>query len=437
MQDIESYRRGRTKKAALTMRSASGLNMVGQSRDRDILVPAVAEALARLEERERERTILGSYPPDDAVVAPLAAAIEKCEVYKTVAGHSAFSGYSGVVLDARPLSVRLLYRADRQDLGAGAATAAANWLIRTLETRKADGTFIVVIWGLSVDREVKIAKGMTLIPFNRLSESYMKRKIAETAERTQRFKSGVWSSHNLYDLPGAAIVRRVANFPYIGSVAKPFGRLSELEAEARAPLAFLQTCVAGEPLVAGSWFEYEDQDLDFNAHENLLVLFAPEVVPHVPSHVSADPDALAQGAAALWSLPQKWQNDLQRSMERFTLSQCRHQIVDQVLDLAIAFEIATHGDGYGPINWKAAVRSAQLVGGSLSHRQKNRRAIEELFQLRGSAAHGGGLKASKLKKHETVLSEARSIYRAALAALLSLGVRPDWKTLELEPRTRE
>jgi hypothetical protein len=238
-------------------------------------------------------------------------------------------------------------------------------------------------------------------------------------------------------VPGAAIVRKVAKFPYIGSPAKSFGRLAKLEAEAKAPLSFLQTSATGQPLVTGSWFEYEDKDLDFNEHENYLVLSMPEIVPNVRSHVSVDPDALARDATALWSLPSDWQDDMLRSMERFTLSQCRHQIVDQVVDLAIAFEIATHGSGEGPMSWKAAVRSAQLIGGRLPRRQKNRLAIEELFKIRSRGAHGGSLKASERKKHEAVLNEARGIYRAALASFLSLGARPDWKALELEPRTRK
>ena len=96
-----------------------------------------------------------------------------------------------------------------------------------------------------------------------------------------------------------------------------------------------------------------------------------------------------------------------------------------------------HGSGEGPMSWKAAVRSAQLIGGRLPRRQKNRLAIEELFKIRSRGAHGGSLKPSERKKLEAVLNEARGIYRAALAGFLSLGARPDWKSLELEPRTRK
>jgi hypothetical protein len=91
-----------------------------------------------------------------------------------------------------------------------------------------------------------------------------------------------------------------------------------------------------------------------------------------------------------------------------------------------------HGTGEGPMSWKAVVRSAQLIGGRLSRRQKNRRALEELFKIRSRGAHGGTLKPSERKQHEAVLSEARGIYRAALGGFLSLGARPNWKALELD-----
>lgn len=160
--------------------------MAAQTGDRDILIPAIEAALTRWEEWKRRRTLLSSYPPGDPVLAPLATAIESCAVYKSVAGHSLFSGYSGVVLQARSLATQSLFYADRQGSGPEVGAAAADWLIRLLKTRKADGVFVVVIWGLAVEQEVAIAKGMTLIPFDQLPNSHMKRRITERAESVKR-----------------------------------------------------------------------------------------------------------------------------------------------------------------------------------------------------------------------------------------------------------
>lgn len=207
--------------------------------------------------------------------------------------------------------------------------------------------------------------------------------------------------------------------------------------KSRAPLTFLQAVATGQPLIAGSWFEYEDNDLDFNEHENYLVLWTPEIVPQIRSHATVDAAALVKHAAVLWSFPRGWQEDLLRSMERFTLSQCRHQLADQAVDLAIAFEIAMHGSGQGPMSWKAAVRSAQLIGGRLAQRQKIRADVEELFKFRNKGAHGGRMNASERTKNEKIRLKARAIFRTGLTSFLSLSGLPEWADLELEPRTRK
>lgn len=405
------------------------------SNDRDILISALETALPAWEKWKRDKTLLTQYPPDDGVLAPLAAAIEKCEVFKPIQGCSLFSGCAGVVLHAPSLAIPLLYRADRTDLGARAVPDAADWLVRMLGTRQANGIFTAAIWGLLPDGEVEVAKDMTLLPFDRLADSPMKRRLVERVQKA--WDGAVWTSQRYFAAPGAAIVRKIPDFPYIGRPDTSLFRLAEIELEAQAPLSFLQASAAGQPLVAGSWFEYEDRDLDFNAHENYLSWFMPEIVPRVQSHVTVDSTTLQRDATAFWSLPSDWRSDLLRSMKRFTLSQCRHQIVDRVLDLAIAFEIAVSGKGdNAPLSWKVGVRSTQLIGGTLQRRQQNRRALKALYDLRNKGTHGGSLKAAETQKQETILREGTSIYRTLLASFLSLGASPDWQSLELEPRTR-
>jgi hypothetical protein len=271
---------------------AFGLNAIASgaamNNDHERLVTALEPTLANWNEWKRSRTLASGsqWPPDDGVVAPLVAAIQECEVFKSVQGRSLFSGNSGVILHARALAPEMLYRAERAD-----KSAAADWLIRVLATRYANGFFIAAIWGLSVDREVEIAEGMTLVPFGRLAESTMKRRITNQAKT---WHTAVWISQRYFDVPGAAIVKKVPDFPYVGAPDKSVQRLEELEDEAKAPLTFLQASAAGQPLAVASWFEYEDTDLDFNDHENHLSWFLPEVVPHIRSHVAIDATTLAQ-----------------------------------------------------------------------------------------------------------------------------------------------
>lgn len=325
--------------------------------DYELLVTALGTALVAWEQWKRNKSLLSQYPIDESVAATLVAAIEKCEVFKSVQGHSLFSGNSGVILSARSLAPAILYRAERTN-----KSDAANWLIRLLGTQHANGLFVAAIWGLSIDREVEIAQGMMLIPFRNLAESVMKRRITNLA---RPLSNSVWISQRYFDLPSSAIVRKVADFPYIGALDKSVQTLEKLEDDAKALLYFLQASGAGQPLAVVTWFEYEDADLDFNDYGNYLSWFLPEVIPHVQGHVVVDATALKKDADALWNLPGDFRIKLLRSMERFILSQCRRETGDCALDLVIAFETAVSG-GKGdsaPVNWKIGVRTAQMIGG--------------------------------------------------------------------------
>ena len=412
--------------------------MKDSSPDRDLLISALEVTIPRWAEWKSARSVLSQFPPDQAVLHHLVEAIENCEVFNQVRGHWLFSGSTGFILTATSLAAPLLYRAaPRNDPGAELLSDAVDWLIRLLATRHADGKFIAAIWGITVDHEVEIDEGLSLIPFDLLADSTVKRRVLDAVETP--WDGTVWMSHRYHGRPTAALVRRVVNIPYIISAAKGAEGLAALEVAATATLAFLQACIAGQALVAGCWFEHQDRDLDIKEYENYLTWLLPEILPYIRSAVSVDVHALARDAAAFRSLQSEWRSTLMRSMERFVLSQCRHQIIDQALDLALAFEIAVTG-GQGddaPKSWKASVRSAQTIGGTLQRRAQIRAAVAAVFRLRNTGIHGGSLKGSEQLGHRDTLARGASVYRELVSILLSYVKQPIWQTLELEPRTRE
>ena len=120
-------------------------------------------------------------------------------------------------------------------------------------------------------------------------------------------------------------------------------------------------------------------------------------------------------------------------MERYSLSQCRRESIDRVLDLALAFEIAVSEKGdNAPPSWKVSVRSAQLIGGTLADRQQKRATVSALYDLRNQATHGGTLKAkSPDSSVEQILQENYNLYVLLMKMLLTLRVKPEWKSVEL------
>ena len=309
---------------------------------------------------------------------------------------------------------------------------AADWLIRLLGTPDADAKFTVAIWGLSVDQEVQLAENVRLMPFATLPDSPLKKRISERAATL--WNDVVWVSQRRFDLPGAAIIWKVANFPYIRTDDASFQAMAELESAAQEAAIFLQGRIAGQPLAFGYWFEYEDRDLDLNAYENYISWILPEVVPMVRAAPPMELDTVRRRFNALSAVQIDWRTDLRRSMERFISSQCRHQMIDRILDLTLAFEIAVSGDGnQAPLSWKVAVRSAQMLGGSLQERLEHRGKLSELYKLRNKGTHGSSLSSVTLQKQQTILAEASKLYRDLLERLWCQGMRPNWSAIELEP----
>jgi Apea-like HEPN len=394
--------------------------------DSEILTGALEIAALAYRRQIPNRTLLGP-DPDRAVMDPVCAAIERCTAFKAVAGHMLFSGGSGPVLDAPSLATRLF------DKGVGWGEdipGAVAWLLRLLNTRTAPGFFKTAIWGLSIDAEMSLTDSARLMPFAALPDSHMQRRISNWAKPC--YDGSAWLSHSYYDVPGAALVRELSSFPYIGTDYAPFAKIAELEQEASDFWTLVEAASVGHPLAIGCWFEWADRDLEFSEWENTINWILPEIPPRVSRSTPVDMRAIQENLGNYAALPANLQSVILRSMKRFALSQCRHQPIDHVLDLALAFEIAVSGEGdHAPPGWKVSVRSTQLIGGTLEKRQANRATISALYDLRNKATHGSELASQSVEK---TLQDSSALYITLVKNILSLRQKPDWKSLELEPR---
>jgi hypothetical protein len=360
----------------------------------------------------------------------LSKAISECETFKSVAGDMAYTGGSGPILTADLLAGYLFSKGEN-----GNTTEAVQWLLRMLETREATGLFKVAVWGLSIDEELTLEDSSQIVSFTALPTSYMKDRILERAKGC--YDSSVWLAHNYFDKPGVAFVTKIPNFPYISSDGAPFVKVAELQKKAREFWVFVQAAAVGHPLAIACWFEYEDQSIDFNQWQNSIAWILPEIHPRVAKSTAVSAKAIQASLQSFSALPAEVRKRLLRSMERFELSQCRYAIVDRILELTLAFEIAVSGPSRteGAISWKVSVRSAQLVGGALAKRKSTRDAVNSLYRLRSRATHGGDLSKSDQAELEEILSLCRSIYSELISSFLTLNKEPEWESLELEARS--
>ena len=199
----------------------------------------------------------------------------------------------------------------------------------------------------------------------------MKGRIEERARPC--YDGSAWVAPTYYDLPQVAYVQEVPTFPYIRSDGAAFQRMNDLEERLNDLTVIFQAAAVGRPIAVTCWFEYLDHDLEYSEWENAFSWLLPEVHPRVLRGCGYRRDPVANIVTDFDALAPKRGDSALRSMERFRLSQCRRQPIDRVLDLALAFEIAVSDEGSGehiPPGWKVSVRTAQIVGGSLSARQK-------------------------------------------------------------------
>jgi Apea-like HEPN len=397
--------------------------------DKAILVGALEKAAEDYRKIPPTPSIIGPMPAKETLAA-IAAAIDNCQTYKAVAGQVLFSGGSGPVLHSSGLASRLFWKGVQFE---GNISEAADWLIRLLTTRETTGLFKTAIWGFKVDRDAPVSKTSRLMPFASLPTSYMQSKILERAQRC--YDGSAWMAQTYYDLPTAAFVETIENVPYVSRDDSAFQLLQQLVWNAHELSILIQGACVGRPLAAACWFEYADREFEYTEWENEFTWLLPEIHPHVKLCTLADVDAIQASLASYSNLPEDQRARLFRSMERFRLSQCRGDIVDRVLDLTLAFEIAVSEKGdNAPPSWKVSVRSAQMIGGPIVGRQQIRSDIGALYQLRNQATHGGTLSATSTNKPaDGIFEESCEIYVTLMKKLLGLGKKPDWKILELGP----
>jgi hypothetical protein len=254
--------------------------------DRSILIAALEEAALAYRALQPTPSLLGPDAPPETMTA-LAAEIDRCESYRAIAGKVLFSGGSGPVLASDSLASRLFSKGVRWG---NDVPGAADWLIRLMTTRETTGLFKAAIWGLEVGTEVSLSKTTRLMPFAALPDSYMRGRLAERARRC--YDGSSWMTQNYFDIPSAAYVEQVDQFPYIRSDNASFLKMNDLIWRVHEFSIVAQAACVGQPLAVASWFEYADRDLEFSEWENTYTWLLPEVHPHVKHAVPADNDVI-------------------------------------------------------------------------------------------------------------------------------------------------
>jgi len=390
--------------------------------DRDLLIEGFAIAIALDEKAKRELTILGAWATEP-VLEQVRLAIEGCGAYQAVAGKAIFNGQTGFILHSQSLALQTYYQLDR------GAEEAADWLLKVLGTTKTQACLKAAVWGLSIDESADFGNGALLIPYDQLADSRFKRLIDRKAGASADLVDmPVWVDRGFYRAPQSAYQKTIADVPFICADRSAMNVFDAAFSDARVHWSLCEILGAGRPLVFAHWVEFLDPDLEAVNVDQLLIWNHAEVAPLIHEDVSISADLLNERLGAIGGLDPGFRYRLLRSANRYVLSQCRRSIVDQVLDLALAFEIAvSEKSDNAAMAWKVSVRTAQMIGGNLEQRLTNRDKVTKFYGLRNQATHGGELN----EEEQTTVAEAVPLYLELVHGFLRHGKRPNWKAIEM------
>jgi hypothetical protein len=398
------------------------------SEEQKLLADAVDGALTAYRNKTRAQSLITRDAPDEGVLAPVMAAIEGCEDYQAVVGQSLFAIGTVEPIEARQLAQLTLSRAEWKS-----PSDAVDWLLDVLRTKTATVILKAAIWGISIDVDIRLSESSCLMQFDKLPPSYGKGLIADRKKWQQ--SPFVWYSDRHFDVPLTAYTVEIVDVPFISDFdfAFAFAQMDEATRSAIEVCRMIEGVCVGHPLPLAYWLEFQDSELNVVSNANFMAWSLPEVYPQIKNVTQLSSNIIAEHYVSFCKLAHDWKADLRRSMDRYTLSQCRHALIDRVLDLALAFEIAVSQKGDNlPVRWKVSVRAAQLIGGTMEERKSVRRAVGQLYELRNKATHGSTLAGAEWE----VVFQCTKIYQSLLRRLFEFAHRPDWNSIELESPSR-
>jgi hypothetical protein len=396
--------------------------MNGVSEEWLVLAKTIDAAKVIYESKVQGQSLITREPPDQEVLSPIAVVIERLPEYQAVMGSTLFTLGTVSAISADALAQFVLSRAQWKS-----ASDAVDWLTSLLKTKTTNVVLGAAIWGIAIEKEIIFSDSSRLLSFERMPSSYGKRLIAD--RKKWQPSPFIWYSDRHFDVPLVAYTKEIQDVPLISSDYLGPAIINEAAQSAIELCRLIGAVGVGRALPMAYWFEFQDAEFSGISNAYFLSWNLPEVHPRVETIVRLDADDVSEIHATFFNLALDWKSDLQRSMDRYALSQCRHALIDQVLDLALAFEIAVSQKGDNlPVRWKASVRTAQLIGGDMEQRLSNRRLVGRLYDLRNKATHGSRL----ADVDRELLSSCATIYRLLLRRLLTFCERPDWNSIELE-----
>lgn len=312
---------------------------------------------------------------------------------------------------------------------------------KILLTKKAIGSHIVVVWGITPKSKCKLTDDIIIVPISELPNSKKQSNLINY-QLSQFMNMGL-----PIDAPSAAIILKFSVEPFLGQlddkakqkITDDYLLRRKYVDDILLCLTLIGPCI---PTKYKEWFQYDDPEIEeANIHTSFMFP-KTEILPMVFRNIGQwDEEKATIAINKFLHLESGVKNKIRVSLERLNLAMRRSYVGDKAVDLSIALE-SILAEGIGENTHKVSLRSAIIIGGEINDQLRIRAIIGSLYTIRSNMVHNGQVD-NKVKPHglpkmgtSIVVDEAIKITAQIICKILEKNTIPDWYEFELTSRMK-
>ena len=367
---------------------------------------------------------------------PIVKVLNQLEFYSaSEGGRFIKTGTGGYGFHPSIVAERLVSKA----LENNSSQSAIDWFNKVINTKSANGYFVVLLWGVNINESIDLYDGIKLVPLSELPSSKNNDWACEDINWGPREIYSTWLGK-----PECALVKKVTVEPVIyhisngDSFEKKKNLMDYLTLEKEIGLVL--SIIGPSPLMeAMNWFNYEDEELDYAQFYGSRAWHHYEIMPSMLLKFGQfKPEIAKEVVSAFYEISdQKTKKRIVNSITRLNQAMRRADAGNSAVELSIALE-CLFASGNGGYAHKIGLRIAFLIGENFDHKKRMKAIISSIYNVRSAVVHNGEA-SSPIKINgyneklslEDLIKEGCEICAKAISKIILMKSLPNWDEFEL------
>jgi Apea-like HEPN len=292
---------------------------------------------------------------------------------------------------------------------------ALEWYRRVQATIRTPMRLVAEIYGLSITETIQLSNGIKLLPIRELRDS----PISVYLKQPVFLRPGV-------NFPAAAMIE-LGEIEADESLESGHERFLQLAGIIRKTVTAFVLSDRAAPTMAANWLEFVDPEMEAGEFGRTWMTSQHDGRhADFPIQISAD---MLEWVEMYLNLPLDVANVCDVPLARLNLARRRVSPGDKAIDGSVCLEALLSGKARGELTHRLSVRTALLLGRSLSEREEIAKKVRRFYQLRSDVVHGSMGK--EQQANAKVAEEGLSLCLSALQAVIRSREVPQPEIWEL------